>query len=76
VCWRRKRHGVGFGLHRELELWALAHEIHRLELTVMVHNCRARQRRECLLVDCHLVDELYLAKLLPRSTAEPQRRAP
>jgi RimJ/RimL family protein N-acetyltransferase len=70
--------GVGSGLLSELELWALAHEIHRLELTVMAHNRRARQlyermgfavegrRRECLLVDGHLVDELYMAKLLPR----------
>lgn len=70
-------HGAGSGLLRELELWAPAHGIHRLELTVMVHNHRARQlyermgfavegrRRECLLVDGRLVDELYMAKLLP-----------
>jgi ribosomal protein S18 acetylase RimI-like enzyme len=70
--------GVGSGLLRELELWAPAHGIHRLELTVMAHNHRARQlyermgytvegqRRECLLVDGRLVDELYMAKLLPR----------
>ena len=69
--------GVGAGLLRELELWAHAHGIHRLELTVMDHNHRARRlyervgyavegrRRECLLVDGHLVDELYMAKLLP-----------
>jgi ribosomal protein S18 acetylase RimI-like enzyme len=74
-------HGIGSGLLRELELWARAHEIHRLELTVMAHNHRARQlyeragfavegrRRECLLVDGRLVDELYMAKLLPRSTS-------
>lgn len=73
-------HGVGSQLLRELERWALVNEIHRLELTVMAHNRRARQlyeragfavegrRRECLLVDGHLVDELYMAKLLPRST--------
>jgi RimJ/RimL family protein N-acetyltransferase len=70
--------GVGSGLLRELELWAPAHEIHRLEFTVMAHNRRAShlyermgftvegRRRECLLVDGHLVDELYMAKLLPR----------
>ena len=71
-------HGVGSGLLRELERWALAHGIHRLELTVMAHNRRAMQlyeragfaiegrRRECLLVDGRLVDELHMAKLLPR----------
>jgi RimJ/RimL family protein N-acetyltransferase len=70
--------GVGAGLLRELELWAPAHGIHRLELTVMAHNRRAFElyqrmgyavegrRRECLLVDGHLADELYMAKLLPR----------
>jgi RimJ/RimL family protein N-acetyltransferase len=69
--------GVGSGLLRELELWAPAHGIHRLELTVMAHNHRARRlyermgyaaegrRRECLLVDGRLADELYMAKLLP-----------
>jgi RimJ/RimL family protein N-acetyltransferase len=68
--------GVGSGLLQELEMWAPAHGIHRLELTVMAHNHRARrlyermgfavegQRRECLLVDGRLVDELYMAKLL------------
>jgi RimJ/RimL family protein N-acetyltransferase len=73
--------GAGSGLLRELELWAPAHGIHRLELTVMVHNHRARQlyermgfavegrRRECLLVDGRLVDELYMAKLLPRAAS-------
>jgi RimJ/RimL family protein N-acetyltransferase len=73
--------GVGSRLLRELELWAPAHGIHRLELTVMVHNYRARQlyertgfavegrRRECLLVHGRLVDELYMAKLLPRAAS-------
>jgi ribosomal protein S18 acetylase RimI-like enzyme len=32
---------VGFGLLRELDLWAPAHGIHHLELTVMAHNERA-----------------------------------
>ena len=68
--------GVGAGLLRELELWAPAHGIHRLELTVMARNHRAfglyqrmgyateGRRRECLLVDGRLTDELYMAKLL------------
>jgi len=71
--------GIGSGLLRELELWAPAHGIRRLELTVMAHNHRARRlyermgftvegrRRECLLVDGRLVDELYMAKLLSPS---------
>lgn len=70
--------GAGSGLLREMELWALAHGIRRLELTVMAGNHRARRlyermgfviegrRRQCLLVDGRLVDELYMAKLLPR----------
>ncbi|MGH3277812.1 MAG: GNAT family N-acetyltransferase [Trebonia sp.] len=70
--------GAGSGLLRELERWAPAHGIHRLELTVMARNHRARRlyermgfavegrRRQCLLVDGRLVDELYMAKLLAR----------
>jgi len=69
--------GVGSGLMRHLEDWAAANQIHRLELTVMAHNERARglyermgfavegRRQECLLVDGELVDELYMAKLIP-----------
>ena len=68
--------GVGAGLLRELELWAPAHGIHRLELTVMAHNQRAFElyqrmgytvegrRRECLIEDGRFTDELYMAKLL------------
>jgi ribosomal protein S18 acetylase RimI-like enzyme len=68
--------GVGSGLLSELESWARARGLHRLELTVMAHNRRASglyermgfavegRRRECLLVDGTLVDELYMAKLL------------
>jgi RimJ/RimL family protein N-acetyltransferase len=69
--------GAGSGLLREAERWAAAHGIHRLELTVMAHNERAARlyermgfgvegrRRECLTVDGHLADELYMGKLLP-----------
>ena len=75
--------GVGSGLLRELESWASAHGIHRLELTVMAHNDRASRlyermgfavegrRRECLLVDGRLADELSMAKLLPRAASHP-----
>lgn len=73
--------GAGTGLLQELKRWAPAHGIRRLELTVMAHNQRARdlyqrvgfqvegRRRECLVVDGRLVDELYMALLLP----EPAR---
>jgi RimJ/RimL family protein N-acetyltransferase len=76
--------GIGSELLRELERWARAHELHRLELTVMAHNRRAQQlytrmgfavegrRHECLLVDGRLVDELYMAKLLPARPTEPR----
>jgi RimJ/RimL family protein N-acetyltransferase len=69
--------GVGSGLLRAVERWALTHGIHRLELTVMAHNERAARlyermgfevegrRRECLTVDGKLADELYMGKLLP-----------
>jgi RimJ/RimL family protein N-acetyltransferase len=79
--------GVGSGLLRAVERWALAHGIHRLELTVMARNERAARlyermgfevegrRRECLTVDGHLVDELYMGKLLPAATGEPEPEA-
>jgi len=38
--------GVGAGLLRELDLWAAARGIHRLELTVMDHSHRARRLYE------------------------------
>jgi RimJ/RimL family protein N-acetyltransferase len=69
--------GVGAALLRELDSWASAHGIRRLELTVMADNERAARlyermgyvvegcRRQCLLVDGRPVDELYMARLLP-----------
>jgi len=69
--------GAGTGLLRELRRWAPAHGMHRLELTVMAHNQRAKdlyermgftiegRRRECLTVDGRLIDELYMGLLLP-----------
>jgi RimJ/RimL family protein N-acetyltransferase len=80
--------GIGAGLLGELERWASAHGIHRLELTVMADNRRARRlyervgfavegrRRECLLVRGQLVDELYMAKLLPPRPPEPRHVPP
>jgi RimJ/RimL family protein N-acetyltransferase len=68
--------GLGRRLLTELEAWAPAHGIRRLELTVMTHNERAvalyrkagyeveGTRREALVVDGRPVDELWMAKLV------------
>jgi cystathionine gamma-synthase len=75
--------GVGTRLLRELDRWAPAHGIRRLELTVMAHNQRASalyrrvgytvegRARECLLVDGRPADELYMAKLFPEPAQGP-----
>lgn len=67
---------VGTGLFQSVEAWASAHAIHRMELTVVVANTpaislyRARgfkvegTRRHSMLIDGHLHDEFYMAKLL------------
>jgi RimJ/RimL family protein N-acetyltransferase len=59
-----------------LEQWARANSLRRLELTVMIHNELAvglyrkmgyvveGTRHAALLVDNHLVDEFWMAKLL------------
>ncbi|MGD6832870.1 N-acetyltransferase family protein [Sutcliffiella halmapala] len=68
--------GVGTGLFRKLEEWAKNRNVHRLELTVMVHNEAAINlykkmgfeiegvKKHSLLVDGTFVDELYMGKLL------------
>ena len=68
--------GLGRRLLAGLEQWARANGLSRLELTVMTHNDRAIRlyskmgyvvegtRHAALLVDDHLVDELWMAKLL------------
>lgn len=68
--------GIGTALLGQVDAWARGAGLHRLELTVMVQNGTARRlyersgyvvegrRRECLVVDGALVDELYMAKLL------------
>ena len=75
--------GIGAGLLGELELWAPAHGIHRLELTVMAHNRRAFElyqrmgytvegrRRECLIEGGRFADELYMAKLVNTEPPNP-----
>jgi RimJ/RimL family protein N-acetyltransferase len=68
--------GIGSRLFQEMERWAPQRGLHRLELTVMVHNQRALAlyrkqgfliegtRRHALFVDGQYVDEYYMAKLL------------
>ena len=75
--------GVGRGLLEEAKRWAVAHGVHRLELTVMAHNHRAiglyqrtgfsieGRRAECLLIDGQFIDELYMAMVLPQTPAGP-----
>jgi RimJ/RimL family protein N-acetyltransferase len=74
--------GVGRGLLEEAKRWAVAHGVHRLELTVMAHNHRAiglyqrtgfsveGRRAECLLIDGQFIDELYMAMVLPQTQAD------
>jgi RimJ/RimL family protein N-acetyltransferase len=68
--------GIGRRLLTELECWARANGVLRLELTVMTHNEQAvglyrkmgyrveGTRQAALLVENALVDELWMAKLL------------
>jgi RimJ/RimL family protein N-acetyltransferase len=72
--------GIGTKLFEELETWAVEHGIHRLELTVMVHNERAiglyekvgfqreGRKRDALWVRGEYVHEYLMAKLLPERT--------
>lgn len=69
--------GIGTQLFTTLEAWAQKRRLHRLELTVMVHNQRAIRlyqkmgfviegtKQHSLCVDGVYVDEYYMAKLLP-----------
>ena len=68
--------GIGTALFEHLEEWARSHGVHRLELTVMVHNRRGvglyqkmgfaieGTKKDSLRVDGSYVDEYYMAKLL------------
>ncbi len=68
--------GIGTRLFAELEAWARNHNIHRMELTVMVNNPRGialyrkmgfqieGTKRDSLLVNGEYIDEYYMAKLL------------
>ena len=79
---RRSHSGKGIGrrLLTELDIWAQANGVSRLELTVMTHNERALglykslgyriegTRRSALIVENDLVDEYWMSKLLSRSS--------
>lgn len=68
--------GLGTALFETLDAWAKEHHLHRLELTVMVHNQRGVAlyqkmgfeiegiKRDSLFVDGSYVDEYYMSKLI------------
>jgi len=68
--------GLGAQFFKALDEWATAHNIHRLELTVMCNNERAihlykkmgfvieGSKKDSLLVNDNYVDEYYMAKML------------
>lgn len=68
--------GIGQQLFEALESWAVEHDLHRLELTVMCHNERALRlyqkmgykiegrKQDSLRIDGRYVDEYYMAKML------------
>lgn len=68
--------GVGTKLFTKLEEWAKEQNIHRLELTVMVHNKAGialyekmgfeieGTKRHSLFIDGKYIDEYYMSKLL------------
>lgn len=67
--------GIGSKLFRELDLWAHASSIKRLELTVMTHNKNAIKlygkygfeteglKKKSLVIGDSFVDEYYMAKI-------------
>jgi RimJ/RimL family protein N-acetyltransferase len=68
--------GIGTALFERLDAWAHEHQIHRLELSVMVHNTRGVGlyqkmgfeiegiKKDSLCVDGAYVDEYYMGKLI------------
>lgn len=68
--------GVGTKLLNELEIWANEHNIHRLELTVVIQNDAGLSlykkqgfevegtKRDSLFIDGEYVDEYYMSKIL------------
>ncbi|WP_081387757.1 MULTISPECIES: GNAT family N-acetyltransferase [Paenibacillus] len=70
--------GIGAGLFREMDIWAMNNGIVRLELSVMTHNQAALglytksgfdiegTKRKSLIVDGKWVDEYYMSKILQK----------
>ncbi|MBG9444380.1 GNAT family N-acetyltransferase [Cytobacillus firmus] len=68
--------GIGTKLFEELDCWASKHEIHRLELTVVIHNQAGvtlykkagfqieGTKKHSLMINGEFVDEYYMSKLL------------
>jgi RimJ/RimL family protein N-acetyltransferase len=73
---RHRGKGIGTKLFAQLDEWVKVHGIHRLELTVMVHNNAGVAlykkagfeiegvKKHSLLVNGEYVDEYYMAKLV------------
>lgn len=76
ILQRYTGNGVGRTLLRKLEEWAFDAGFHRLELTVMEHNERAKRlylslgfqsegiRRDSLKIDGKFINEIYMSKLI------------
>ncbi|EWG13004.1 GNAT family N-acetyltransferase [Cytobacillus firmus] len=68
--------GIGTKLFEELDRWARKHDIHRLELTAVIHNQAGvalykkagfqieGTKKHSLIINGELVDEYYMGKLL------------
>jgi RimJ/RimL family protein N-acetyltransferase len=77
--------GIGTALFEKLDAWASEHNVHRLELSVMVQNTRGVGlyqkmgfeiegiKRDSLLVDGVYVDEYYMGKILETGSLLPQK---
>jgi RimJ/RimL family protein N-acetyltransferase len=76
--------GIGTALFEALDAWAREHKLHRLELSVMVHNTRGVGlyqkmgfqiegiKKDSLRVDGVYVDEYYMGKILnPEPSSRP-----
>lgn len=71
--------GIGSLLFEELEQWALNHQLHRIELTVVTRNEAGISlykkmgfeiegtKRDSLFIDGEYVDEYYMAKIFKTS---------
>lgn len=70
--------GIGAKLFKKLEQWAMQHDIHRLELTVVTRNLAGLAlykrmgfevegtKKHSLLINGEFVDEYYMSKLINR----------